>query len=492
MRVIVAVGCVFTLLLVPSVCAAEASGRLVSLSNHAGGEYVLVDSPADQANEIEMNRQVPRLTRRFYVENQNPQNVWGTINNQPWEHMRTTVPSGSCDSTALVQAAAYYAGTDTCTTGAFTPTYKYSAEIWMRNWVTNLSRTVTVELWKGNYYNQTTTGSAIATANVTVSSTTKTKYTFNFGNHAIARSSESLVLKIIYPNQVVRTRIYWNGSSCKTALVEESVFFQFQEWEPVCYEGYDDVYNSGCNIVPHNFTPYPGIGLWMGTCEPVLMINPIFQGTSGTYLHSGSNYRDTDWYEINPATQSDVTVCSNGDFPMQLILIDGNGGCDAGPPIIEMATAPPNEDACVTSTLDPGTYWLFVGPAVFEGVPCGVEYTMMVDGYEDPSMPPVAVEELGDLRPALRLSAAPNPFGPATRISYSLPAVRGAAPAELRIFDASGRLVRALVETNQSPGTYSVTWDGTGRSGENVASGVYFYRLEWRGASETRRMVLIR
>lgn len=85
----------------------------------------------------------------------------------------------------------------------------------------------------------------------------------------------------------------------------------------------------------------------------------------------------------------------------------------------------------------------------------------------------------------------PNPFNPATRIEYAVPAGPSAA-VELRIYDVAGRLVRTLVDAPQPPGIYTVTWDGKSDGGSSVATGVYFYRLQWNGKSESKKMVLLR
>jgi hypothetical protein len=83
----------------------------------------------------------------------------------------------------------------------------------------------------------------------------------------------------------------------------------------------------------------------------------------------------------------------------------------------------------------------------------------------------------------------PNPFNPMTRLEYGL-----AAPARvsLRIYDASGRLVRALVEADRAAGRHAELWDGRDASGRAVASGIYFYRIEAGAFSETRKSVLAR
>jgi flagellar hook assembly protein FlgD len=83
----------------------------------------------------------------------------------------------------------------------------------------------------------------------------------------------------------------------------------------------------------------------------------------------------------------------------------------------------------------------------------------------------------------------PNPLNPMTRLEYGL-----AAPARvsLRVYDASGRLVRALVEADRAAGRHAELWDGRDASGRLVASGIYFYRIEAGAFSETRKSVLAR
>jgi hypothetical protein len=91
----------------------------------------------------------------------------------------------------------------------------------------------------------------------------------------------------------------------------------------------------------------------------------------------------------------------------------------------------------------------------------------------------------------------PNPFNPITRIEYSVPNVGTLlmkSPLQLKIFDVLGREVTTLVNAEQSPGTYSVTWNAAGLPG-----GVYFYRLQVYTAeggtgsfSETKKLVLLK
>jgi hypothetical protein len=84
----------------------------------------------------------------------------------------------------------------------------------------------------------------------------------------------------------------------------------------------------------------------------------------------------------------------------------------------------------------------------------------------------------------------PNPFNPRTTIPFTL---SRSGPVDVSVYDAAGRLVSRLIEGERRPqGLNEVTWDGTGRSGEALASGVYFCRLEVGRQVETRRMTLLR
>lgn len=84
----------------------------------------------------------------------------------------------------------------------------------------------------------------------------------------------------------------------------------------------------------------------------------------------------------------------------------------------------------------------------------------------------------------------PNPFNPSTSIKYNIPQL---SKVKLTIFDAVGKEINTLVNTNQLSGEYSVRWNGKDGFGNSVPSGVYFYNLTaGDNFSETKRMVLIK
>jgi hypothetical protein len=84
----------------------------------------------------------------------------------------------------------------------------------------------------------------------------------------------------------------------------------------------------------------------------------------------------------------------------------------------------------------------------------------------------------------------PNPFNPATAIEYDVPSPGGKVTIE--VFDVAGRLVKTLVSSHKSPGSWSVNWDGKDNNGRNVATGIYFYRLSALGFTRTMKMTLLK
>lgn len=77
----------------------------------------------------------------------------------------------------------------------------------------------------------------------------------------------------------------------------------------------------------------------------------------------------------------------------------------------------------------------------------------------------------------------PNPFNPTTTIRYSLPVT---THARLTVFDLLGQKVAVLLDGVTEAGDHKVEFNGA-----ELASGVYFYRLETGGFSQTKKLCLI-
>ena len=78
----------------------------------------------------------------------------------------------------------------------------------------------------------------------------------------------------------------------------------------------------------------------------------------------------------------------------------------------------------------------------------------------------------------------PNPFNPITNISYSIPTE---GKVELIVYDILGRNVQTIVNEIQTAGKHIATFNGN-----ELSSGVYFYRLNYSGHSTVKKMMLLK
>jgi hypothetical protein len=101
---------------------------------------------------------------------------------------------------------------------------------------------------------------------------------------------------------------------------------------------------------------------------------------------------------------------------------------------------------------------------------------------------PVATVSMASVELTLHQNV-PNPFNPQTTIRYELPSP---APVRLLILDVNGRLVRTLVNEQQTAGPRQAIWNGRDDTGTGVSSGVYFYVLEAGKDRLTRKLVLLK
>ncbi len=78
----------------------------------------------------------------------------------------------------------------------------------------------------------------------------------------------------------------------------------------------------------------------------------------------------------------------------------------------------------------------------------------------------------------------PNPFNPSTTINYSIPK---SSNVKIEVYNLLGKKISTLVNEFKSAGSYKVKWNA-----ENFSSGIYFYRIQAEGFSETKKMILLK
>ncbi len=82
----------------------------------------------------------------------------------------------------------------------------------------------------------------------------------------------------------------------------------------------------------------------------------------------------------------------------------------------------------------------------------------------------------------------PNPFNPGTVIRYALPT---STDVTLTVYNLLGQEVRTLIQSTMAAGYHKVYWDGKDGFGKQVASGVYFYRLQTKEFTKANKMLLV-
>ncbi len=116
----------------------------------------------------------------------------------------------------------------------------------------------------------------------------------------------------------------------------------------------------------------------------------------------------------------------------------------------------------------------------------GVEFIPWLTAPPDsvPDTSGTNADERSELPSELSLSVFPNPFNPATTISFTL---KKSEIARLELFDILGRLVVTLADDMFTAGLHEVQFNGV-----NHASGVYLAKLSTPQASQTVKLLLLK
>jgi len=198
--------------------------------------------------------------------------------------------------------------------------------------------------------------------------------------------------------------------------------------------------------------------------------------TAGAHIYRTTNF-GASWISIKGNLP---------DVPVNDIIIDPNNT-----KTLIIAT-----DAGVMYTNNLGSNWFILGSGIPSTVPCHdltlhnptrtlVVWTHGRSSFKTTLTPVLQAGINSEIVKDFELKQNyPNPFNPSTKIIYEL---KKSDYIKLSLFDINGRLVKVLEEGMKNQGAHEFNFEG-----KELTSGIYFYRLESNGYTNTKKMMLVK
>ena len=116
-------------------------------------------------------------------------------------------------------------------------------------------------------------------------------------------------------------------------------------------------------------------------------------------------------------------------------------------------------------------------------------WVVSMEGYNDENQQLGTENEIFATEFKLSATNYPNPFNPATTISYWVPK---AGDVSVTIFDMLGHEIKTLAVGFHSSGTHRVSWNATNTVGKPVSGGVYFYVIHSGNTTVKEKMIFLK
>jgi hypothetical protein len=188
--------------------------------------------------------------------------------------------------------------------------------------------------------------------------------------------------------------------------------------------------------------------------QPVTTIDPLSVKMSTTYPNAGPSS------EVPAETRWSGVGDLDGDYVPEMVVYFSRVN------LRKLLKNVPNNT----------TVHIIVTASTVDGVPVRGERDVKITNFWWPFGPVSAI-------------AAPNPFNPETKISYTL---RDGGPTTVRIYSVEGRLVRTLHDGYAASGLNEVRWNGQDNTGRSVRSGVYFLNVQSTGGRAVQKLYLVK
>jgi hypothetical protein len=236
-----------------------------------------------------------------------------------------------------------------------------------------------------------------------------------------------------------------------------------------------------------------------------IVLKSTNKGVTWNEIHSGIEYNT-----VYPSSISVVKIVYN-PITEHLVIVDKFNGLfrssDLGTTwhrihngLPTMKIRPPQSPAWeleqsynipTSLIVNPKTGMLFVGYDLYTDNECKSRlYRSTINLHGNNTNQPVSIDEPKGIPTTYSISQNyPNPFNPSTNFTYSLP---NRANVTIAIYDLFGREINTLVNESKEAGTYNITWNGRDNQNRQVATGVYFYKMQTAGFEKTTKMMLVK
>jgi len=293
----------------------------------------------------------------------------------------------------------------------------------------------------------------------------------------------------IIANNLIAQNVSWSGGGIGDPcgiITNNTIYGNYGDFGGGIYVGAATCWIMNNIIV--NSGRGGGIYFFSKCPKPTISCNNVWNNNGGNFVTCPSGVGDTTWGTNRNGTPCDsfYNIIRDPKFVDGYHLDDSSACIDAGD---NSAPALPSFDfegnTRVMGEPQEDTFFVDMGAYEYQLAGFGGFAKIAVGDRKDSES-----KSYGEIPDKFSLlQNYPNPFNPTTIVQFKIPQP---AKVSLTIYNILGQLVRILVDEEKPTGIYQSVWDGKDAEGKDVASGIYFYRLQTGEYDEVRKMTLVK